>query len=113
MPSHPPDPLLPQGEKGEFGRPEAQNKRRNAGASKKPPCKEWGILIPGTRDGRQGVPEKLNLQEALRQPAGLSSAIPLLFMELFAPGVTHAHGARASRPRRVSEGKMLSLPEEI
>jgi len=24
--------------------------------------------------GRQGMPEKLNLQEALRQPAGLSSA---------------------------------------
>ena len=43
---HPPQPFLPQGEKGEFGRPEAQNERRNAGASKKPPCKEWGILIP-------------------------------------------------------------------
>jgi hypothetical protein len=32
---HPPDPLLPYGEKGEFGRPEAQNEKRNAGASKK------------------------------------------------------------------------------
>jgi hypothetical protein len=32
---HPPAPLLPQGEKGEFGRPEAQNEKRNAGASKK------------------------------------------------------------------------------
>ena len=29
----PPNPLLPHGEKVEFGRPEAQNERRNAGAS--------------------------------------------------------------------------------
>ena len=33
---HPPAPLLPQGEKGEFGLPEAQNEKRNAGTSKKP-----------------------------------------------------------------------------
>jgi hypothetical protein len=33
---HPPAPLLPQGEKGEFGRPEDQNEKRNAGTSKKP-----------------------------------------------------------------------------
>jgi hypothetical protein len=33
---HPSAPLLPHGEKGEFGRPEAQNEKRNAGASKKP-----------------------------------------------------------------------------
>ena len=33
---HPPCPLLPQGEKGESGRPEAQNERRNARASKNP-----------------------------------------------------------------------------
>jgi len=35
----PPNPLLPHGEKVEFGRPEAQNERRNAGASQKTyPC---------------------------------------------------------------------------
>jgi hypothetical protein len=33
---HPSAPLLPHGEKGESGRPEAQNEKRNAGASKKP-----------------------------------------------------------------------------
>jgi hypothetical protein len=33
---HPPDPLLPQGEKGELGRPEAHHERRNAGASQTP-----------------------------------------------------------------------------
>ncbi len=33
---HPPNPFLPQGEKGESGRPEAQNERMNARASRKP-----------------------------------------------------------------------------
>ena len=33
---HPPNPLLPQGEKGEFGHPEAQNERGNEGTSQKP-----------------------------------------------------------------------------
>ena len=33
---HPPDPLLPQSEKGKFGPPDDQNERRNAGASQKP-----------------------------------------------------------------------------
>jgi len=70
-------------------------------------------MIPGTRDGTPGHAGKTRRREAPRQPAGLSSAIPLLFMELFTPGVTHAHGARASRPRRIYEGKMLSLPGEI
>jgi hypothetical protein len=37
---HSPDPLLAHGEKEEFGRPETQNERRNAGASQKTcPCK--------------------------------------------------------------------------
>jgi hypothetical protein len=35
LPLIPPAPLLPQGEKGESGRSEAQNERRNAGASQK------------------------------------------------------------------------------
>ena len=35
LPPHPPDPLLPQGEKGESGLPEAQNEKRNAGACQK------------------------------------------------------------------------------
>ena len=44
---HPPDPFLPQGEKGESARPEAQNERRNAGAFRKTyPCK------PGIRRSR-------------------------------------------------------------
>ena len=66
---HPPCPLLPQGEKGESGRPEAQNERRNAGASKKPtpvsipPApfshKErrgsFSVLMPETADNTQGL----------------------------------------------------------
>ena len=69
---HPPCPLLPQGEKGESGRPEAQNESRNAGASKKT-CL-WkisptpfshkgrrgslGVLQPRTRAGTPGLPKK-------------------------------------------------------
>ena len=43
-----------------------------------------------------------------RQIASCSPTHPVEY--LFAPGTTHAPGARASRPRRVYEGKMPSLP---
>jgi len=55
-----------KGGRGGVGRPEAQNERRNTGASQKT------ALVRG-----------------------------------------NTPGARASRPRRVSEGKMLSLPGEV
>jgi hypothetical protein len=52
------NPLLPHGEKGEFGRPEAQNERRNAGASPKnlPLSAEmpW-VRAPPARSGQTGT----------------------------------------------------------
>jgi hypothetical protein len=42
---HPPNPLLPHGEKGASGRPEAQSERRNAGACQKT-CR-WKRRCPG------------------------------------------------------------------
>ncbi len=49
---HPPNSLLPHGEKGEFGHPEAQNERRNAGASQKTcPCKIPPSPSPTRREG--------------------------------------------------------------
>ena len=54
---HPPGPLLPQGEKGESGHPDAQNERGNAGASKRP-WEGWGLgraLPPQPRAARNRV----------------------------------------------------------
>jgi hypothetical protein len=58
---HPPNPLLPQGEKGEFGRPEAQNERRNAGASQKPtPGRSPNPLLPHGEKGESGCLDARN-----------------------------------------------------
>ena len=64
-PPHPPNPLLPHGEKGESGRPDGWNGRWRAGACQNiyPPAPfshkgrrgSLGVLMAGTGDGAQGL----------------------------------------------------------
>jgi len=48
---HPPRPLLPQGKKGEFRRPETQNQKRNAESSQKPTL----VSLYGAAGARHGL----------------------------------------------------------
>jgi hypothetical protein len=81
---HPPNPLLPQGEKGESGLPEAQNERRNAGASQKTYfCKRH---CPRCRSGRRCA-------APLRRPLPLASPplAPRLIPSRLAPSCPSPH----------------------
>jgi len=51
---HPPNPLLPHGEKGEFGRPDARNVRWYAGFPKNLPLSDRPISHTGRR-GSLGI----------------------------------------------------------
>jgi hypothetical protein len=60
LPLIPPNPLLPQGEKGESGRPEAKNEKRNAGLpGKTQPFKDalvlWKRRTPVRHAGSSGI----------------------------------------------------------
>jgi hypothetical protein len=70
------NPLLPHGEKGEFGRPEAQNERRNAGASPKKPAAVSRDALGARASGAQRadrdnhVPRRCPECARLRRAAG-------------------------------------------
>jgi len=97
------NPLLPHGEKGEVGRPEAQNERRNAGASQKTyrcTVHKHPARLPtcGARSPTawvRGRPARLSTRDNHRRTTGVCGSRHASHPRRAFP---HCLGARASRP---------------
>jgi hypothetical protein len=117
---HPPDPLLPQKEQGEVGRPEAQNEIGNAGASQEPAPVRRGRPALAGRQGRDARAPNADETPAIpggagcpRSQAGRMPALPggAGCPRPWHAGETPALPGGAGCPRSQA-GRMPALPGE-